>query len=136
MDSSTHGECAEIAAAVGGDALLAQRTGSRAFERFTGPQIRKFFKRAPVGLRGHRPHSPRELVSRVSARRPARPVDPGDASGMNLMDLAARQLVAQALEATAPDLLRRLPAIVDAMEPCRHCSRHLAVPARLPAAPA
>ena len=42
MDSSTAAECAAIAAAVGGDAVLAARTGSRAFERFTGPQIRKF----------------------------------------------------------------------------------------------
>src|SRR5205807_2087544 len=44
MDSTTSGECEEIESAVGGAAALAQRTGSRAFERFTGPQIRKFFK--------------------------------------------------------------------------------------------
>ena len=40
MDSSTRDECAEITAALGGDEVLARRTGSRAFERFTGPQIR------------------------------------------------------------------------------------------------
>ena len=46
MDTTTAEECAEIAAAVGGEATLAQHTGSRAFERFTGPQIRRFAKRA------------------------------------------------------------------------------------------
>jgi xylulokinase len=35
MDSSTGEECAEITAAVGGADVLARRTGSRAFERFT-----------------------------------------------------------------------------------------------------
>ena len=36
MDASTSAECAELTAAVGGAPALAARTGSRAFERFTG----------------------------------------------------------------------------------------------------
>jgi len=39
------------------------------------------------------------------------PLDPGDASGMNLMDLARRAWAPDALAATAPDLARRLPSI-------------------------
>jgi len=44
MDSSTSAECEEIEAALGGKAATAKATGSAAFERFTGPQIRKFAK--------------------------------------------------------------------------------------------
>ena len=49
MDATTADECREITVAAGGEQELARRTGSRAFERFTGPQIRRFFKRDRVG---------------------------------------------------------------------------------------
>jgi xylulokinase len=39
------------------------------------------------------------------------PLDPGDASGMNLMELKTREWWPAALEATAPDLASRLPSI-------------------------
>ena len=44
MDSSTAEECAEIRTKLGGIEATAKATGSDAFERFTGPQIRKFAK--------------------------------------------------------------------------------------------
>ena len=47
MDSSTAKECAEIRKKLGGIKFTASRTGSDTFERFTGPQIRKFCKTEP-----------------------------------------------------------------------------------------
>jgi xylulokinase len=114
MDSSTTAECREITEAVGGAALLAARTGSRAFERFTGPQIRKFFKRDPDAYAvTDRIHLVSSYLASLLAGRHA-PLDPGDASGMNLMDLAQRTWWPAAIDATAPGLARKLPPIVPA----------------------
>jgi xylulokinase len=114
MDSSTAAECAAITAAVGGEAVLAQRTGSRAFERFTGPQIRKYFVHDPAGYAAtDRIHLVSSFLASLLSGGHA-PLDPGDASGANLMDLAARTWWGPALEATAPQLAAKLPAIVPA----------------------
>jgi xylulokinase len=120
MDSSTSVECAEITAAVGtavgggavgGAAALAARTGSRAFERFTGPQIRKFAKTDPAAYaRTGRIHLVSSFLASVLAGCDA-PVDPGDGSGANLMDLEAGRWWPVAVEATAPGLAAKLPAI-------------------------
>src|SRR5580704_15241109 len=111
MDSSTSTECAELAEAVGGAEALAQRTGSRAFERFTGPQIRKFFKEDPRAFAAtDRIHLVSSFLASLLAGRHA-PVDPGDASGMNLMDLASSSWWPPALDATAPRLASKLPRI-------------------------
>jgi xylulokinase len=48
MDSSTGEECSEIRRKLGGIKGAAQLTGSDVFERFTGPQIRKFYKTEPA----------------------------------------------------------------------------------------
>ena len=111
LDSSTSAECAEIAAAVGGPEQLARHTGSRAFERFTGPQIRKF---AASDARSYAATARVHLVSSYLASLLVgghAPIDPGDASGANLMDLADRQWWAAAVNATAPDLENKLPAV-------------------------
>jgi xylulokinase len=111
MDSSTTAECAEIAAKVGGNDVLARHTGSRAFERFTGPQIRKFYKQdfAAYSSTG-RIHLVSSFLASLLAGQHA-PLDTGDASGMNLMNLATFEWWRDALDATAPALDVRLPPI-------------------------
>ena len=116
MDSSTGRECDEIEAALGGPMAVARLTGSRAYPRFTGPQIRKFFHDDPEGYaRTHRIHLVSSFMASVLVGRHV-PLDHADGSGANLMDIRARQWSAEALKATAPDLARRLPALVPSTE--------------------
>jgi len=113
LDCSTTGDCAALTRALGGDAAVAQLTGSRAYERFTGAQIHKFAAREPEAYaRTDRIHLVSSFMASLLAGRHA-PIDPGDGAGMNLMDLASRRWAPRALEATAPDLARRLPALGD-----------------------
>jgi xylulokinase len=113
MDSSTTPQCAEIAATIGGDAALARHTGSRAFERFTAAQIRKFWQQRPdCYAETDRIHLVSSFMASLLAGGHA-PLEPGDASGMNLMDLASRRWWEPALDATAPALSEKLPPIVE-----------------------
>lgn len=117
MDSSTEEECREITAAVGGAQALAELTGSRAFERFTGPQIRKFARQEPAAYAStDRIHLVSSFMASLLAGQHA-PIDPGDGAGMNLMDLAARRWAPRALDATAAGLAAKLPALAESW----HC---------------
>lgn len=111
MDSSTGRECAEIREALGGMRAVAETTGSDTFERFTGPQIRKFWRTAPAAYErtDHIALVSSFLASVISGR--VAPIDPGDGAGMNLMDIARFDWSPRALDATAPNLARRLPPI-------------------------
>ena len=134
MDSSTRVECAEITAAVGGAGELSRHTGSRAFERFTGPQIRKFFKTQPAAYREtDRVHLVSSFMASLLAGHHA-PIDPGDGSGMNLMDLATSGWWAPAVAATAPDLDRKLPPVRPASSVVGALSRYWQERHRLPPA--
>jgi xylulokinase len=114
MDSSTTAECEAIARAVGGHEILAARTGSRAFERFTGPQIRKWATGEPAAYAATtRIDLVSSFLTSLLIGGPA-PLDPGDAAGTNLMDLSTRGWWPEAARATAVDLTARLPAVVDA----------------------
>jgi len=114
MDSSTSTECAEIEAAVGGARALAQHTGSRAFERFTAAQIRKFAKQDPAAYAAtDRVHLVSSFLASLLTGAHA-PLDPGDGSGMNLMDLAACQWWQPVVESTAKGLAAKLPPVARA----------------------
>ena len=111
MDSSTSAECAEIRKKLGGIKYTASRTGSDAFERFTGPQIRKFFKTEPDA---YAKTTSIALVSSFLASLLAgkiAPIDYGDGAGMNLMDIRNKVWDMEALKATAPSLKKKLPPL-------------------------
>ena len=87
MDSSTLKQCRAIEATMGGPDVLANITGSRAYERFTGPQIRKMYEyQRDV-------YDDTEKISLVSSFMASLLVgdyvgiDYSDGAGMNLMDL-------------------------------------------------
>jgi xylulokinase len=111
MDSSTAAECAEIRKKLGGIKYTASRTGSDTFERFTGPQIRKFYKTEPDA---YDKTSSIALVSSFLASLLAgkiAPIDFGDGAGMNLMDIRNKVWSMEALKATAPSLKLKLPPL-------------------------
>ena len=112
LDSSTSEACAAITAALGGAAALSRLTGSRAFERFTGPQIRAFAVTQPDAYANtERVHLVSSFMASLLAGAHA-PLEPGDASGMNLMDITTCRWAPDALAATAPSLAAKLPPIV------------------------
>lgn len=108
MDSSTTTQCRALEQALGGPQAVADLTGSRAFERFTGNQIAKIHQTRPANYNNS------ERITLVSAFAASlfigdyAPIDVSDAAGMNLMDLRCRSWVAKALQATAPGLESRL----------------------------
>jgi xylulokinase len=112
MDSSTGDECAELTRAAGGDAKMVAITGSRAIERFTGPQIRKFAKAEPGAWeRTAEVHLVSSFMASLLAGRSAG-IDLGDGAGMNLLELATASWNRTLLDATALDLYYKLPSPV------------------------
>ncbi|CAN8324315.1 unnamed protein product [Cochlearia groenlandica] len=105
MDSSTTRECREIENSVGGGIELSKITGSRAYERFTGPQIRKIFNEQ------RDMYEITERISLVSSFMASlligdyACIDETDGAGMNLMDIKKRCWDKAALEATADAVL-------------------------------
>jgi xylulokinase len=113
MDSSTSVECAEIRKELGGIKATAQQTGSDTFERFTGSQIRKFFKTEPDNYaRTLSIALVSSFVASLIAGKIA-PIDHGDGAGMNLMDIRKKTWLPAALNATAPGLKAKLPPLAE-----------------------
>ena len=123
-DSSTTRECEELRRALGGATATAELTGSDTFERFTGPQIRRFARTEPKAW-ADTAHVclVSSFVTSVLAGRVA-PIDHGDGSGMNLLDIRRRQWSKAAMTATAEGLHRRLAppcppwTVVGRIAPC------------------
>ena len=112
MDSSSTTECEEIAAAVGGNEVVCAKSGSIAVERFTGPQIRRFFKNEPASYEAtSRIHLVSSFLCSVLIGKDAA-IDTGDGAGMNLVNIDSWQWDQDLLDATAPGLLEKLPAVV------------------------
>ncbi len=111
MDSSTTEECEEIRKAMGGSLAVIEATGSNTFERFTGPQIRRFYKTEPDAYA--KTHSIALVSSFLASLMTGKlaPIDYGDGSGMNLMDIRTKEWHPRAVEATAPGLLQKLPPL-------------------------
>lgn len=108
MDTSTGAECAEITTSLGGPAEVCQRSGSVAIERFSGPQIRRFYKSEPDAYgRTRRIHLVSSFLASVLAGRSVA-IDFGDGAGMNLLNLSSLGWDADLLAATAPDLTDKL----------------------------
>ncbi|KAM7516939.1 hypothetical protein LguiA_006522 [Lonicera macranthoides] len=114
MDSSTTEQCKAIEKAVGGAIELAKLTGSRAHERYTGPQIRRIFEKTPEVYRNT------ERISLVSSFMGSlfigdyACIDQTDGAGMNLMDIEHRTWSKIALEATAIGLEDKLGELAPA----------------------
>jgi len=109
MDVSTEMECSEISKALGGDIEVCNRSGSVPIERFSGPQIRKFFKEDSSAYKEtFRIHLVSSFLASILAGKDG-PIDYGDGAGMNLLNLADLGWDAELCDATAPDLVEKLP---------------------------
>lgn len=108
MDGSTEKQCIEMETAIGGRMEMVNITGSKCYARFTGPQIRKIYQE-----RSHA-YEETQRISLVSSFLASvflgdiAPIDFGDASGMNLFDIKAKNWSKPCLNSCAPDLEERL----------------------------
>jgi len=110
MDSSTTAQCKSLESGIGGAEALAELTGSRAYERFTGNQIAKLAAENPQAL------AKCERISLVSSFVASillgdyAGIDYADGSGMNLLDIRSRDWDQRLLDLVAPQLQEKLGA--------------------------
>lgn len=108
MDSSTTKECRILEEIVGGPEKLAEITGSRAYERFSGPQIAKIARTKPEA------YNNTQRISLVSSFLASiflgdfAPIDFSDGSGTNLMDINKKDWDDVLLEACGSNLREKL----------------------------
>ncbi|XP_025268205.1 xylulose kinase isoform X1 [Camponotus floridanus] len=108
MDSSTSKECSVLEEIVGGPHKLAEITGSRAYERFSGPQIAKIARTKPEA------YCNTERILLVSNFLASlflgdyAPIDWSDGSGMNLLNIHTKDWDDLLLETCASGLREKL----------------------------
>lgn len=108
MDASTTQQCRELEEKIGGGYELAQLTGSKAFERFTGNQIAKVYRCSrDVYVNCERISLVSSFVASLFLGKYA-PIDYSDGSGMNLLNIHVKAWEERLLEVTAPNLSDRL----------------------------
>ena len=108
MDTSTSMECKEITETVGSAENVCAVSGSTAVERFSGPQIRKFYKTEGEAYAAtHRIHLVSSFFASILVGKSV-PIDFGDGAGMNLLSLSKQGWDTNLLAATAPDLGAKL----------------------------
>jgi len=113
MDSSTSKQCREIREAMGGLVSTIKRTGSDTSERFSGPQIRKFYQDYPEKYNNTATiHLISSFLSSLLLSANS-PIDHADGSGMNLMNIVTKEWDEIALSATAPNLKEKLPSLTE-----------------------
>lgn len=101
MDSSTEQQCRELEEGVGGRKEMVKITGSKAYERFTGAQIRKIFQQQKNA------YDETVRISLISSflasifLNEIAPIDHSDGSGMNLFDINERCWSQKCLQACA-----------------------------------
>ncbi len=116
MDSSSSKQCEEIRQALGGLEETIKITGSNTFERFSGPQIRKFYQEHPEDYeKTSIIHLVSSFMASILLGKNA-PIDHGDGAGMNLMNIETKQWDDRALKATAPHLKERLPHLANSYD--------------------
>lgn len=108
MDSSTTEQCHRLEQECGGAQMVATRTGSRAYERFTGNQIAK------LNITDTRKLTETERICLVSSFGACLfagcyvPIDYSDGSGMNLLDIQKRKWWPEAMDLCCPNLQEKL----------------------------
>ncbi|KAI8067096.1 hypothetical protein BC940DRAFT_347173 [Gongronella butleri] len=108
QDSSTTKQCRELEASVGGPEALAQLTGSKGYERFTGNQIAKIYQEEPDT------YAATHWITLVSSFMATLllgqlgAVDAAEGSGTNLMNLRTHQWEPKLLDQCAPHLMDKL----------------------------
>lgn len=108
MDATTTKQCLEMEMAVGGKLNMVELTGSKCYERFTGPQIRKIYQqRCHAYEEANRISLVSSFISSLFLGSVA-PIDFSDGSGMNLLDIRKKNWSKECLNVCAPDLDKRL----------------------------